>query len=166
MPGLTPVIVGLGSNLGEPDRHLVRAVQQLAKELAIDALSSLYRSQPVGYATQPDFRNVVCLVRAHSAPGELLRTVQQIEENLGRTRSFPNAPRTIDIDLLAYGDRVLDTPELILPHPRLHQRAFVLVPLAEIAPNWRHPVFGKTAAELLSAAGPLERIERVGSLPE
>ncbi len=99
-------------------------------------------------------------------PAELLQQIHHLENQLGRTRTFPNAPRTIDIDLLAYGDLVLDTPELILPHPRLHQRAFVLVPLLEIAPAWRHPVFGKTAAELLSAAGPLERIERVGSLPD
>ncbi len=136
MPGLTPVVVGLDLNLGEPDRHLVRA-DTAGKELEIDALSSLYRSQPVGYATQPDFRNVVCLVRAHSAPGELLRTVQQIEENLGHSL-FPNAPRTIDIDLLAYGD-LFSTHRSHSSPPRLHQRAFVLVPLAEIAPNWRHP---------------------------
>jgi 2-amino-4-hydroxy-6-hydroxymethyldihydropteridine diphosphokinase len=126
----------------------------------------VYRSAPVGYLNQPDFLNVVCVGRSVIPASELLRQIREIEVALGRTRSFPNAPRTIDIDILAYGDRVLDTPELIVPHPRLHQRAFVLVPLSEIAPAWRHPVFGKTAAELLSAAGPLERIERGGPLPD
>ncbi len=150
--------------MGEPDWHLVRALQQLTKRLEINAISSLYRSQPVGYATQPDFLNVVCLAQAGPTPWELLQKAQKIEEKLGRTRSFPNAPRTIDIDILAYGDLVLDTRTLTLPHPRLHQRAFVLLPLIEIAPEWRHPVFGKTATELLNAAGPLERIECVGPL--
>jgi 2-amino-4-hydroxy-6-hydroxymethyldihydropteridine diphosphokinase len=129
-------------------------------------VSCLYKSAPVGYTKQPDYFNLVCAARQTlSDPLGLLHAAQDVERALGRMRSFHSAPRTIDIDLLAYGDLVLDTPELILPHPRLHQRAFVLAPLAEIAPEWRHPVFRKTAAELLSAAGPLERIERVGPLP-
>ncbi len=166
VPARTPILLGLGSNLQEPELYLVRGLQQVAKEVKVEALSSLYRSQPVGYATQPDFLNVVCFAQSDRAPEDILQQVQKIERSLGRIRTFRNAPRTVDIDLLAYGDLVLDTPELILPHPRLHQRAFVLAPLAEIAPEWRHPVFGKTAAELLSTAGPLERIERVGSLPD
>jgi 2-amino-4-hydroxy-6-hydroxymethyldihydropteridine diphosphokinase len=129
------------------------------------SVSCLYKSGPVGYLNQPDFLNVVCVGHTAINPTALLFALAAIQRDLGRTRTFPNAPRTIDIDLLAYGDLVLDTPDFILPHPRLHQRAFVLVPLSEIAPAWRHPVFGKTAAELLSAAGPLERIERVGPLP-
>jgi 2-amino-4-hydroxy-6-hydroxymethyldihydropteridine diphosphokinase len=166
MVRLTPVLLSLGSNLGEPARLLVRALQELTNELEITSLSGLYQSQPVGYAAQPDFLNMVCLTQAGQTPKEVLHRVQEIEENLGRTRSLANAPRTIDIDILAYGNLVLDTSELVLPHPRLHQRAFVLVPLAEIAREWRHPVFGKTAAELLGAAGPLERIERLGPLPD
>lgn len=150
--------------MGEPDAYLVRALQQLANELEITALSGLYRSEPVGYAPQPDFLNMVCAGRTVTPPGEFLQHIHEIEAMLGRVRSFPDAPRTIDIDILAYGTVVLDTPDLILPHPRLHQRAFVLVPLVEIAPDWRHPIFGKTAAELLAQAGPLERIERVGRL--
>ncbi|CAN5880979.1 2-amino-4-hydroxy-6-hydroxymethyldihydropteridinediphosphokinase [soil metagenome] len=165
MVRLTPVLLSFGSNLGESASSLVRAFQKLANQLEVEALSSLYRSQPVGCATQPDFLNLACAGETQHSPETILGEIQRIEYALGRVRSLPNAPRTIDIDLLAYGDLVLDTPELILPHPRLHQRAFVLVPLSEIAPAWRHPVFGKTAAELLSAAGPLERIECVGPLP-
>jgi 2-amino-4-hydroxy-6-hydroxymethyldihydropteridine diphosphokinase len=123
------------------------------------SVSCLYKSGPVGYLNQPDFLDVVCVGHTAINPTALLFALAAIQRELGRTRSFPNAPRTIDI--LAYGDQVLDTPDLILAHPRLHQRAFVLVPLSEIAPTWRHPVFRKTAAELLSAAGPLERIKRV-----
>ncbi len=159
------VLAAMGSNLGKPLGQLRLAVSKLEARLGMFRTSSVYRSAPVGYLNQPDFLNIVCVGRSVIPASELLRKIREIEVALGRTRSFPNAPRTIDIDILACGDLVLDTPDLILPHPRLHQRAFVLAPLAEIAPEWRHPVFGKTAAELLSAAGPLERIERVGPLP-
>lgn len=161
-----PVLLGLGANLDAPLRQLVEAVQRLRPLIEPLAVSSVYRSAPVGYVAQPDFLNVVVRGRAGHAPETLLDRVLEIEQQLGRTRPFPNAPRTIDIDILAYGDLILDTPELTLPHPRLHHRAFVLVPLAEIAPEWRHPIFGKTAAELLAESGSLERVERVrGRIP-
>jgi 2-amino-4-hydroxy-6-hydroxymethyldihydropteridine diphosphokinase len=159
------VLLGLGANLGEPIRQLRQAVERLTRVLSALSVSSLYRSAPVGYHDQSDFYNLVCRGRTDLPPLELLRITRHIEDALGRERSFPNAPRTLDIDMLAYEGLVLDTPELILPHPRLQQRAFVLLPLAEVAPYWRHPVLGNTAAELLAAAGPLERIERWGPLP-
>ena len=162
---LTPVLLSLGSNSGDSAPSLVRAVQKLANQVEITALSALYRSAPVGYTNQPDFLNLVYAGETPLAPDSLLAEVQQIEHALGRVRSFRDGPRTIDIDVLAYGELVLDTPELTIPHPRMARRAFVLVPLAEIAPEWRHPILRKTARELLTEAGPLERIERVGPPP-
>ncbi len=159
------VLLGLGANLGDPVHQLTEAVRHLGEWLDLQGVSSVYRSAPVGYSEQPDFYNLVCRGRTDLPPLALLRITRRIEDALGRERSFPNAPRTLDIDMLAYEALVLDTPELILPHPRLHQRAFVLLPLLEIAPDWRHPLLGSTAAELLAAAGPLERIERWGPLP-
>jgi 2-amino-4-hydroxy-6-hydroxymethyldihydropteridine diphosphokinase len=158
------VLLGLGANLGEPAEQLARAVEMLAAHVDVGRVSSLYRSQPVGHAEQPDFYNLVVAGRTRLPPMELLRAAQGIEEALGRRRSFRNAPRTIDIDLLAYGDRVMRTLALILPHPRLHLRGFVLHPLAEVAPEWTHPVLGRTARELLSSATALERVEPLGPL--
>jgi 2-amino-4-hydroxy-6-hydroxymethyldihydropteridine diphosphokinase len=162
---LVEVALGLGANLTNPVAQLFEAVRRLSAVVRITAVSSVYCSEPMGYREQPDFFNIVCMGRTEIPGRDLLSVAQRIESELERTRSFRDAPRTIDIDILTYGNLVLDTPSLSLPHPRLHQRAFVLVPLADIAPEWRHPVFGKTAAELLAEAGPLERIERVGPLP-
>jgi 2-amino-4-hydroxy-6-hydroxymethyldihydropteridine diphosphokinase len=159
------VLLGLGANLGDPVAQLARAVEQLEAHLHVERVSSVYRSEPVGHADQPDFYNLVLAGRTGLGPTELLGTVQEVEAALGRRRSFRNAPRTIDIDLLAYGDRVMRTLALTLPHPRLHLRGFVLHPLAEVAPAWRHPVLGRTARELLSSATALERVEPAGPLP-
>ncbi|HEX2080488.1 MAG TPA: 2-amino-4-hydroxy-6-hydroxymethyldihydropteridine diphosphokinase [Longimicrobium sp.] len=159
------VLLGLGANLGDPAAQLARAVEELAAPVRIEAVSSLYRTEPVGHADQPDFYNLVVRGRTALEPAALLRAAQHVEAALGRRRSFRDAPRTIDVDLLAYGDHVMRTPELTLPHPRLHLRGFVLHPLVEVAPEWKHPVLARTARELLSSAGVLERVERVGALP-
>jgi 2-amino-4-hydroxy-6-hydroxymethyldihydropteridine diphosphokinase len=159
------VLLGLGANLGDPVAQLRKAVEALAPAVRIDGVSSVYRTEPVGYADQPDFYNLVVRGSTALAPLELLAAAQGVEEALGRRRSFPNAPRTIDVDLLAYGDRVMRTEALTLPHPRLHLRGFVLHPLAEVAPEWRHPVLLRTARELLSSLDAPERVERVGALP-
>ena len=159
------VLLGLGANVGDPGAQLSRAVETLSRAVRIGAVSSVYRSEPVGFAAQPDFYNVV--VRGWTAldPQALLRAAQAVEEALGRRRTFRNAPRPIDVDILAYGGRVMRTDELMLPHPRLHLRGFVLHPLVEVAPEWPHPMLLKTARELLSTADALERVERVGPLP-
>jgi 2-amino-4-hydroxy-6-hydroxymethyldihydropteridine diphosphokinase len=128
-------------------------------------VSSVYRTEPVGYAEQPDFHNLVVRGRTGLGAEEVLERILGVEREMGRERTFRNAPRRIDVDLLAYGDQILDTPSLTLPHPGIPARGFVLHPLAEVAPGWRHPVLGKTARELLESAPALERVERLGPLP-
>jgi len=159
------VLLGLGANLGDPVAQLERAVRAVSEFVRIEAVSSVYRTEPVGFAEQPDFYNVVARGATGLEPAALLYILQRVEEELGRVRTFANAPRVIDIDLLAHGDRVMRTEELTLPHPRLHLRGFVLHPLVEVAPQWPHPVLRQTARELLSTAAELERVERVGALP-
>ncbi|MBX3621193.1 MAG: 2-amino-4-hydroxy-6-hydroxymethyldihydropteridine diphosphokinase [Rhizobacter sp.] len=127
--------VGLGANLGDPRAALTQAVQALAAlpQSRLAAVSSCYRTAPVD-ASGPDYLNAVALVDTELAPQALLGELQRIEHAQGRKRPFRNAPRTLDLDLLLYGDREMLTPDLTLPHPRMHERAFVLVPLAELAP--------------------------------
>jgi 2-amino-4-hydroxy-6-hydroxymethyldihydropteridine diphosphokinase len=140
------VFVGLGANLGDAQAALAQALRELAAlpGTQLVATSSVYRSAPV-QAQGPDFYNAVAELRTTLAPLPLLRALQGLEQAHGRLRPYHHAPRTLDLDLLFYGDRVLNTPMLTLPHPRLHERAFVLVPLAELAPVLRHPLRGDLA---------------------
>jgi 2-amino-4-hydroxy-6-hydroxymethyldihydropteridine diphosphokinase len=162
----TEVLLGLGANVGDPLQQLGVAVDALRGFIQDLAVSSVYRTEPVGYADQPDFLNVVVRGWTKLDPEALLDRLQGVEREMGRLRTFRNAPRVIDVDLLAHGDAVLETARLVLPHPGIPARGFVLHPLAEIAPRWRHPVLGKTARELLDAAPMLERVERIGPLAD
>jgi len=144
------VFIGLGSNVGEREGALARARALLRQRgFEEDATSSLYLTEPVGGPPQDWFLNQVLGGRTALSPEELLRACLQVEAEMGRRRSRRNAPRTIDVDVLLHGDEVRDGPELAVPHPRLHERRFVLVPLVQIAPQARHPVLGATAQELL-----------------
>ncbi len=145
------ILVALGSNI-EPERNLAAAVQALRRLVEVLAVSPVYRTPPWGYADQAPFLNAVVRAQSTLEPLALLDALQHIERQQGRVRSFANAPRTLDLDLLDYDGLVLESPRLILPHPRLHERAFVLVPLCDLAPDWRHPVLGLTARELLARA--------------
>jgi 2-amino-4-hydroxy-6-hydroxymethyldihydropteridine diphosphokinase len=143
--------IGLGANLGDRAATLREAAQRLGTLGRITAVSSLYETEPVGFREQPPFLNAVIALETDLSPTELFGEFIAIEQDLGRVRTFRNAPRTLDLDVLLMGDRILDTPDLTLPHPRMHERAFVLAPLAEIAPGVRHPVLGVSAADLFMA---------------
>jgi len=159
-----PLLLGLGANLGDPAGQLRGAVRRLEAELGPSRRSSLYRSAPVGRTDQPDFLNLALVFDRAVDPTQLLSLIGRIEREMGRVRTVRNAPRTVDIDILGAGGIVVTGDALRIPHPRLHQRAFVLLPLIEIAPEWRHPELGMTPAEMLERAGELERIERLGPL--
>lgn len=142
--------VALGSNLQDPQQQILRAFAELGElpHTRVIATSQLYRTAPVGYGNQPDFINAVAEVSTDLAPLELLRQLLALETAHGRKRPFPNAPRVLDLDLLLYDDLQLNNTELTLPHPRLHERGFVLFPLADVAPELEIPGQGKVS-ELL-----------------
>lgn len=143
------VYMALGSNLGDRRGNLAAALQQLRAIMEITAISSLYETAPVGYLDQPLFLNMVCQGQTNLAPQEILQQAKAIETALGRTPTFRDGPRVIDIDLIFYDDAQIKQDDLIVPHPRAAERAFVLAPLAEIAPDMVDPVSGKTAREML-----------------
>jgi len=153
--------VGLGANLGEPQAQVRAAAVALAEipRTRLMALSPLYRSAPLGVATQPDFVNAVAAIETGLAPWALLEALLALEARFGRTRETPGEARTLDLDLLLYADRIVDEPGLIVPHPRMHQRAFVLAPLADLAPEQVIP--GRGPVRVLLAACKDQIIEKL-----
>ena len=147
---MTRVAVALGSNLGDREGYLHSAVAALAPSIHHLRVSTFHDTAPVGVGPQPVFLNAVAVGETSLSARALLDTLLGVERDLGRERPFPGAARTLDLDLILYGDAVIDDgPGLIVPHPRFRERRFVLEPLSEIAPDWRDPMTGRTVEELL-----------------
>jgi len=146
---MTLAAVALGSNMEDPERQVNRGFEEIAAlpETMLLARSRLYRTAPVGYVDQPDFINACALVDTRLAPRALLGELLALEKRHGRVREIPNGPRTLDLDIVLYGDQVIDEPGLKVPHPRAHERAFVMTPLVDVWPEARIP--GKGAAREL-----------------
>jgi 2-amino-4-hydroxy-6-hydroxymethyldihydropteridine diphosphokinase len=157
-------VLGLGSNVGRRAAHLARARRLLGRGgVEILRASPVYETEPVDVPGQPWFLNQVLEVQSDLDPPALLRLALSVESALKRVRTADKGPRTIDVDILLAGDLVIDTPDLVIPHPRLHRRNFVLVPLADVAPGTRHPVLGRTIEELARASADPCRVRRIGS---
>jgi 2-amino-4-hydroxy-6-hydroxymethyldihydropteridine diphosphokinase len=146
------VFIALGTNLGDRQANLRIARGYLSPEINVQECSSIYQTPPWGYEEQPAFLNQVIEVRTTLPPLDLLDALKEIEAQMGRVKTIRYGPRLIDLDILFYGQRVLETERLKIPHPHLQERAFVLAPLNEIAPDFLHPVFNETITSLLQKA--------------
>ncbi len=149
--GMHTAFLSLGSNVGDRSAQLREACDRLRETGEVVRISSYYETEPIEFTAQPWFLNCVVELRTENAPVELMRTLLKIERAMGRERNQAKGPRNIDLDLLLYDDETVTTAELTLPHPALHARRFVLVPLAEIAPGALHPILKKTAWQLLAS---------------
>jgi 2-amino-4-hydroxy-6-hydroxymethyldihydropteridine diphosphokinase len=147
---VVPVAIALGSNQGDHERLLGDAVAALGEHLSGLRVSTFHDTEPVGVGPQPRFLNAAVTGNTTLSAHALLTTLLDIERRFGRERPYPGAPRTLDLDLILYGDSILDEPGLVVPHPRFRERIFVLAPLTEIAANWKDPVTGRTVRELLA----------------
>ena len=147
---LSEVYLGLGSNLGDRAANIARGLEMLGRVSRRVEVSSLYQTEPSGFDIQPSFFNAACRIWTSLDPYRLMAAVKNIESSVGRPRAFLNGPRPLDIDILMYGQVVMDCPGLSIPHPRMAERAFVLAPLAEIAPEARHPVHKQPIRALLA----------------
>ncbi len=155
------VYLGLGSNMGNRTMNLKEAIAALPPQMVVKARSKIYETPPWGFTEQEKFFNMAIKVETYLTPEQLVKHLKRLEIALGRKPSFPNGPRLIDIDILFFDDLVLETPLLTIPHPRAHERGFVLLPMMDIAPDLVHPVKEKTIRDLIAACD-LRGIVQVG----
>lgn len=161
---MTTVYLSLGSNLGDREKNLRGAIAALPEAgVRLTRESSLYETEPVDFTDQPWFLNCVVEAETQLPALALLRALRGIESRLGSKKEFAKGPRLLDIDILVYGDATIDTPELQVPHPRMTQRRFVLVPLAELAPGLRHPSWNATPAEMLARLEDHSKVRQLGA---
>ena len=160
------VYIGFGSNIGDQLAHIQNAIHALSKTegITLRKISSIYKTDPVGYEAQAQFLNGVAAIQTNLPPISLLHTLKNIETEVGRQHRIRWGPREIDLDILIYGDLCLQTEKLIIPHPEMHLRRFVLVPLAEIAPDVMHPVFQETIQTLLEHLEDDKSVHKLGAL--
>jgi 2-amino-4-hydroxy-6-hydroxymethyldihydropteridine diphosphokinase len=161
---MSRVFLGVGTNLGNRLQNIKNAFEHLKKEpgLKLLKISSIYETEPVGVLEQPLFLNTACEIATDLKPHHLLKCLLLIETALGRIRDVPQGPREIDLDILFYDDLIVSDDRLVIPHPLIAERAFVLVPLNEIAPDFFHPVFKLTVSQMLSAVKGTEKVRRFG----
>ena len=155
------VYLSLGSNLGDRAENLRTALRKLADVGTVKAVSAFYETEPVGLTAQPWFLNCAVRLDTEKMPRQLIAAVLSLEQDMGRLRKQKNGPRIIDIDILLFGTSVIETAGLTVPHPRLHERRFVLEPLTEIAPDVRHPVIKRSMRELRDALAAGQTVKRV-----
>ena len=164
---MKPVYLGLGSNVGDPVAQIRKALERIrgTKGIRLLRVSSLYRTEPLGETDQDWFVNAVAEVETSLLPLQLLDRLQEIEERMERNTPYRWGPRSIDLDILFFGNRVVEEPELTIPHPLVEQRRFVLEPLVELAPDGVHPLHGKTFLELLEDLGTAQQVQRLAEAP-
>ncbi|HBY07784.1 MAG TPA: 2-amino-4-hydroxy-6-hydroxymethyldihydropteridine diphosphokinase [Chloroflexi bacterium] len=157
-----PIYIALGTNLGDRLANLQSAIRQMPPEVTILAQSPIYQTPPWGYADQPDFLNQVVMAETNLPPQALLDYLKALEVRVGRTPTFRYGPRVVDLDILFYGDLIYAQAGLQIPHPKLHERAFVVIPLYDLNPDFRHPLTGQTIREMRSSLD-LTGITRFGT---
>ena len=162
---MTDVYLGVGSNLGDKQENIRKAIELLQEKCAVRAVSSLYSTEPVGFADQDWFLNGAVKIETELAPADLRSFLRSIEERLGKKSIRKNGPRTIDLDILFYGSRTINEVDLTIPHPRLHERLFVLAPLGEICPDFVHPLLHKKIRDLKSGIRDEHQVERLRPAP-
>ncbi|MCH2507254.1 MAG: 2-amino-4-hydroxy-6-hydroxymethyldihydropteridine diphosphokinase [Dehalococcoidia bacterium] len=156
------VYLSIGSNLGFRYSNIRSAILEINKFASLFAISSVYSTKPAGFLAQPYFLNVVCSIKTTMEPLQLLGRIQALESYMGRVPMFKNGPRIIDIDILSYGEVLVDFPQLQIPHPRMHERNFVLTPLEEIEPDFLHPLLRIPVSDLLERLPDADHIVRIG----